>query len=417
MNRSALVKEKFNNDIFFTILMALIWADSILLQFIRVFLMKVPYVWQNADMLLSLIFIITLCLSLRAVSREVFVKELFYTLLIYGIFYLYYFLFPLNQEYYVKYADKIVKESFPMFLLGICVYRIGRERTIKVLYGISIVTVFAYMVYVSLFRIVDERTMRAGDMNAAYIILPHLCLVFAGTMRKPTVWNVGALVVGGVMLLFLGNRGSLLCLGIFVIFSILFSGKLKRPVLFLVLSVSIMLALFSFGLLDLLYEVADKNGFSLRIFEKLESGEISASSGRDKIKQRVWEYILLHPIIGMGIFSDRRVAGGHYAHNILYELMIHYGMVLGTILLILLIWMIVKTYTYLKAKEDRWTLDYFCALFFSSCLKLLLSSSYLMEPYFFLMLGFAFAVLKERKRTEDPDKKRTPKRMTLRRPI
>ena len=172
---------------------------------------------------------------------------------------------------------------------------------------------------------------------------------------------------------------------------------MKRPVLFLCLSTLVMVILFAFGLLDFLYEIGEKNGFSLRILDKLESGEIATSTSREKIAARVWEHTLQSPVFGMGLFADRRVAGGSYAHNIALEILIQFGLVFGSALLGIMIFMLVGSYRYLRKSGQTITLDFFGAVVFSFAFKLMLSDSYLTEPYFFMVLGFAGAVMSDRK--------------------
>ena len=305
--------------------MAFVWSESILMPYVRVGLQSLPFIWRHADLILSTIYILLLAFSMREITRSIYIKEMGYLLLVYAIFYLYYFVFDLNRYYYAQYSMTSATKVFPMFLVGICVYRIHREQTIRVLYWISMVSVYMFAVYMTLFAQLNETTMRAGDMNAAYNILPHICMSFTGVLRKPRPLNIGAVAIGGVFLLFLGNRGSILCLGVFIIAAVIFSGRLKKPWLFLLLSALVMAILFLFGVLDLLYEVAEKQGFSLRIFQKLESGEIASESGRDRIRERIIEYIMLYPMMGMGIYADRRVAGGYYAHSLILEILIHNG--------------------------------------------------------------------------------------------
>lgn len=406
MKQSALVKESFSkNDICFIVLMAFVWSENILLRYIRVFLMKVPYIWQQVDTIMSLIFLVFLCLSLGSIIRELYVKEFFIALGIYVVFCLHYYIFPLNESYYSEYKETVINDTFPMFLTGILVFRIERKRILKVLSVISLVTIVAFAGYILLYQTMEGTEMRGGDMHAAYLILPHICLVYYTVVLRANPWNIGAFLIGVVTLLFLGNRGSLLCLGIFVIFTILFSGRLKHPILFLVLSVGVMVVLFAFGALDFLYKLAEQNGFSLRIFEKLEKGEITDSSGRDKLRERVVEYILLYPMMGMGIFSDRRIAGGLYAHNIILEIVLHFGMVLGTVILVLVFYLLIVAFLHLRKKRDVMTVGFFSAMVFSHVIKLFLSSSYLVEPYFFFAVGFAYASVQEWKITRKQTKK------------
>ena len=409
MNRSKLIKTQPQIELFFSFFMAFVWASGILIPYIRVLLQNIPYIWKNADLILDLSVLILLGLSFGSILKCLYIKEIFYVMIMYGVYFLHFYCLPLNSTYFYNESGIAITECFPMFLIGICAYRINREYTIKLLYHISLITVYAYVVYTTFVSRIDAGTLRDGDMHGAYLLLPHICMTFMGMLRKPNAWNISALVLGGVYLLFLGNRGSLLCLGICVIATILFSGRLKRPWLFLILSAVVMAILFLFGLVDVLYGMAEKYGFSLRIFKKLESGEIATSTSRDRIHDRVWEYIWMYPMMGMGLYADRRVAGGFYAHNIIPEMLLHHGIVVGGVLLGLIAYLLVGTYRYLR-KENALAKDIFGVLLFGVVMKLFLSSSYLREPYFFFALGFACAAMSEyrkSKRQERDEKERT----------
>ncbi len=397
MKHSSLVKDKSQKDICFTIFMALVWSNTILLRFARVAIMKIPVIWVHADMMISLALAAILIFAFPSIYRVLYIRELFIILAFYGVYFLHFCVFPLNREYYPTNSTTVLKDVFPMFLIGVFAYRIERERTIKILNVISLLSVVLYTGYMILYHSLDDKTMQGGDMHAAYLLLPHLCMVFYSIIRKAVPWNIAAFAIGTAGLLLLGNRGSLLCLGLFAIFTILFSGRLKRPVLFLALAIVAMVVLFSFGVLDSLYGYAEENGLSLRIFEKLESGELTDSSGRDKLNERIIEYIMLYPMMGMGIFSDRRVAGGFYAHNIFLEMVIHYGMILGILFLAMIIYLLVVAFLYLRKNKDVFSVGFFTSLIFSCIIKLLLSSSYIIEPYFFFTIGFAYAAINERR--------------------
>lgn len=405
MKHSTLVKENYNNNICFTVFMAMLWSSKILLRYVRALIMHIPYIWPQADLIIRIAFVVFFLFSFKTIIKEICVKELFIVLIFYAVFFLYYFIFPLNQSYYIEDQATIITESFPMFLVGILAFRIERERMLKVFTVISSITIVTFLVYMIAYETMSDKKLAGGDMHAAYMLLPHICLVFYTVILKPNPWNIAIIVIGIVTLLFLGNRGSLLCLSTYAIFIILFSGKLKRPILFLALSVAILVVLFAFGVLNLLYDFAEQSGFSLRIFDKMKSGEITNPSGRDKIRDRVVEYIMLYPMMGMGIFSDRRVAGGLYAHNFILEIIIHYGFVLGILLFGIILYLLIASFLYLRKKKEMMTLGFLSALIFSFFVKLFLSSSYLVEPYFFFTMGFAYAAVREWKNTRTQTKK------------
>ena len=197
--------------------MALVWSDSILLPFVRVFMMKIPYIWKHTDMAITILYVGIFILAVAEVIRELYVKEIVIVFGLCTVFGLHYLLFPLNELYYDENWETVLKQVFPMFLVGATVYRINREQILKILNTISLITVFSYGAYMIVFRTINSKTLQSGDMHSAYMLLPHICLVFSSMLRKADPWRSAAFAFGCVELLFLGNRGSLLCLGVFVI--------------------------------------------------------------------------------------------------------------------------------------------------------------------------------------------------------
>ncbi|MBQ2446670.1 MAG: O-antigen ligase family protein [Oscillospiraceae bacterium] len=395
-NSRVRIKEKNHNDISFSLLFAMVWIDKIVLRYIRASIMHIPFMTENIDMLISLTYILLIILSMQSLYRGAYLTEITLFLGLCGLFRLHYYLFPLNQYYYEFHANQMVlQEVFPMVMIGAWVYRINREKTMSLVFPLSVITVYAFVAYMFIYQPLVGINLMAGDMDASYNILPHVCIAYAGSFMKKNPWYIGAATLGTVILVFLGTRGTLLCLFAFLVFTILVSGRLKHPIFFLFISIVVMVALFYFGILDFLYEVADENGFSLRIFNKIEEGEITNDTGRAPIRRRIWEYVLMRPTSGWGIYSDRRVAAGHYAHNILLELMMHYGIPIALIVFALLVYLFARAYFYLRQGNDVRGQHFLAAILFSACFKLFLSSSYLLEPYFYFAVGFCLAALME----------------------
>lgn len=384
------------------IFVALLWAKSILVQYVRALFMQLPYLWSFADEAIWLVFALVFAFSIHSFLQRVFVKDALYILGCLLIFLLHYLIYPLNREYYTKYADLFVESALPMYFVGISLYHKKSEKQIDILYYVSLATVLAFTVYNLLLSSIDEATLKDGDMYAAYNLLPHVCLVFGYVMKKPNPLNIVTFVIGCFMQISMGTRGAILCLAIYVVLCILFARKMKYPFLFAVISLGAAVLAIYGGLLDLLYDFAEKNNLSLRFFDKLMNGEITNSSGRDQITERVSEYISYYPLTGCGIYSDRRVADGQYAHNVALELMIDFGVIFGTLILLAIVALFLRTFLYLRKKEDVRAVVLFLSLLCSSFFRLFLSGSYLTERALYLLVGFCVAVLRDKSRNTKP---------------
>ena len=118
------------------------------------------------------------------------------------------------------------------------------------------------------------------------------------------------------------------------------------------------------------------------------------SSGRNEIHEFLWEYIINdRGGIGYGLGSDRLMgrAGTEYAHNLVYEVWMDFGLYIGSILLILFIFFIAKTFK--KAYgSDQFNL--YLILLIVSVGRLMFSSSYLQDFQLYFFIGFCVNILR-----------------------
>ena len=206
-------------------------------------------------------------------------------------------------------------------------------------------------------------------------------------------------VVGLVSAFVIGSRGSMLSVLLFAFlyavmnvnnvspFKLLFSRAILAFVAIFVLS--------SFNdILSATIDVFDSIGFESRTFEKILEDTVFEDSSRSEIINVVTESIWKSPIFGNGLFGDRHAIAlsgraATYTHNILLELLCHFGVLVGGILCILYIYYSIKT---LFTKQgNKWDLLYLCA-FCTAFLKLMVTGSYLGEQTFYLLIGCIFAI-------------------------
>ena len=131
-----------------------------------------------------------------------------------------------------------------------------------------------------------------------------------------------------------------------------------------------------------MYRQTQRLGLSIRIFDKLLSGEFAVSTGRDAIRETLLDAIARNPFLGYGLCSDR-VLAGHYAHSLALELWVEFGVIFGTAILIALTVALWRGYR----KADGEIKPLILLLTFSSFFKLFLSGSYLNERFLLLLLG------------------------------
>ena len=134
-------------------------------------------------------------------------------------------------------------------------------------------------------------------------------------------------------------------------------------------------------LLTLLLNFTEWIGIKSRSIEMLMNGEFASDSGRGQIQAEIASKFSL---FGSGIFGDRVAGKGHYAHNLLIELISQWGLIFGIVLIVVLA---ILFYHGIRTKNYNLRLI-ILILLASSSLKLMLSGSYLVyNSSFFLLVG------------------------------
>ena len=140
---------------------------------------------------------------------------------------------------------------------------------------------------------------------------------------------------------------------------------------------------------SILFNYLNSKGLYIRFLRLLsEKQSIFNSSGRTEIVYPVMiKKIMENPIIGQGIGMDRVKIDGHiyYAHNIILELFISYGTIIGSVIIVVLIRLIIE------AINTRYKL-FVIALVNSGLLILMLTASYMSYRGFWLLLGFLISI-------------------------
>lgn len=386
---------KISKKTVFSLLIMWIWIQSLLLQYIRAIFMRLPIIGQFPD---AIIMIVTLVLIGLSLSEFIITRlELLSMMVIYGLVLLR--IMMVGQEYpdVETYLVNFMLKVLPLYFVGVnLAQKDDQEDLVHKLYILSVVTLVAdmfYKLYVGA-PMTEVASKYAGDMDRAYKILPHCCMIAYFAIMKSSLINRILTVVGAVYLLMLGTRGAAIIYLLFITVMMI-KGKTGKWVIarFSVIATGItaffMSPLFMRTLIWLNKE-ATELGLSVRIFDKFLVGELTASSGRDTISETLLNAIAENPILGYGLCSDR-IFTGTYAHNIVIELWVEFGVVFGTIFLAVLLVTMIRGY--IKADNDS-IRGMIILLAFSCFLKLFLSGTYISESLLFFLIGLCIGTIR-----------------------
>ena len=206
-------------------------------------------------------------------------------------------------------------------------------------------------------------------------------------MTKYRLTKLIGMVVGGGLILIAGCRGALVCYLCAILMFVMFSSSISRnykAILYVVMFVAIIfVSLYWNEMITELIKILNTMGIDSRTLTQLLNETFFDDSGRSDIQGTVIANMGLFP---KGLYYDRIVANGSYAHNLMLELLLEYGYLLGGLIIAWLFLHIVKSMFAVRRNPAASVVLY--SLIASGFLRLMFSGSYLLnEPGFWLLIG------------------------------
>lgn len=241
-------------------------------------------------------------------------------------------------------------------------------------------------------------------MPSSYnLIIPTCILLFYGLKDL----KVAYILVGGISCLTIlayGARGALFCVGVGVILFFI-NNFLKEKVtiqkIILITSIALVFIVTVINFSEILEKIYEMTGS--RTVRLILTGNIVNNYGRDKIYGAFRNAIMEEPFKYRGILSDRILAAqmmnqtvsrGTYAHNIIYEILYEYGVLLGSIILLFIVFALWKSICkIINLKNDDLFL-LFISIFPAGFCSLFFSGSYLNTHYFWMLAGLMYNIIR-----------------------
>lgn len=300
------------------------------------------------DRMLSILIAISFALFLGIMLIYLLTKKkdrifiLGYVLILLAVFGFSQFFFPENNEVF---RDNFTSFILNIFRLTVLLYLIeDYSRFNKWLSNYSI-CISLFLLYQFFFKgLVFNNGIYS--MALGYIILfPTIILVSSYIRERKIIFLVGTIINVFIILLY-ASRGPLLCLALFICFSLLRNSK---PYIIIIAAFFIILLYMFFdqivqSVLTLIPSVQLSR--TLMYFIQNRAGD---DSGRMGMYQRIISEIARRPFIIRGINSDYHILGV-YTHNIIIELLYEFGLILGGIIVVDIIYKVIVTY--FESKND-----------------------------------------------------------------
>lgn len=218
---------------------------------------------------------------------------------------------------------------------------------------------------------------------------------FTGYGVRRTINAIAAVVFSAFSIIY-GNRGSVLAIFVFLVFCILHYTKLNRKIAIAIgiSAVAVLYVIYQNEINVWIISTVNGLGISSRNLTLLLNNQITNSTHRmdeiwiyvlDAIKERWW--------IGYGLCYDRVLSGdiSIYAHNLVLEVWLSFGVIIGT--LVLIVYIISGLKLCFCKDEPEWS-GLFSPFFISSTVLLMFNNSFCQLGFFWASAGVYLAYQK-----------------------
>lgn len=231
-----------------------------------------------------------------------------------------------------------------------------------------------------------------NNTSPQYMVFSYNLLFPAGylslrCMTSCRLTRLVGMIVGAGLILIAGCRGALVCYLCSIFLFVLFSegiSKNAKVALYFVMFVTIVFVTFFWNeMISSLINILNSIGIDSRTLTQLLNQTFFDDSGRSAVQKIVIANIGLLP---KGLYFDRIVANGSYAHNLILELLLEYGYLLGGLIIVWLCFYMIRSVYIARKDLDASVVLY--TLIACGFLRLMFSGSYLLnEAGFWLLLG------------------------------
>ncbi len=394
MRKFSFNKLHFSSEVAFRCFICLFWVRYTIFQYALQFYKMIPFIGNYHEHVFTLLIVTLLYFSIPYIVKKVKVTELFFYIICVVVVLMTAMIVPDNAEYILDKWYDILIVGIPMIFIGVAY---DHKKTEKVLYYASLLSVVFSLAYQT-YKITLGQVLLTDNMDTSYKLLPSVMVLLYMMFERTTPQTIIAAILGIILSLSFGTRGPLLVAFVFVLlslyFKVIYSKSWWIKAFFSLCGAGVVYVMTNYVLLTKIMQFFlyffERLGFSVRIFEMYLDGNLIEDSGRETLAGVIINAIKERPIFGYGLMGDRVILG-RYAHNIILELLCAFGIILGTLIVLLLVFLFVRAL--LKQRGTPafgFLLSMICFVF----IKLLLSGSFVYDQYFYLVLGFCICAIR-----------------------
>ena len=297
--------------------------------------------------------------------------------------------FPQNVEYMWTTADDLLTNPtyillfYGIFGFIVSFYLKDMELFIAIFEKFSVVTVALLAIRFFMGFIISSSVPEY--MTFSYNLLLPTTFVLLLCIKEFKLYRVAIAILGICLIFVAGCRGALFGAVFSTFIYIFFFGKLDKNIKYRTTILLITLLLIALFFYDPILQVVSSKltgiGLNSRTLEMLLNSSITDDSSRGNILQNTMSQI---DLLGHGLWGDRVILNGRYPHNIIAEILMDYGWILGSGILILVTYILLRGLN----KADEFKIIVLCSLLSSGIIKLSFSGSFLgQEPAFYVLIA------------------------------
>lgn len=238
---------------------------------------------------------------------------------------------------------------------------------------------------------------KAGNMAVSYALLPYCALLFDKAVSQKNIRHFVLCIFVLLFILLYGSRGPVLGFGIFCVIYIIRYVKEHRIMFFSAVTILSIVLLNWQDILNIVKRIIYRYGISSRTISKLLNGTITNDSGRSNYYKATIDVIVKYPVTGLGIAGERphlletitsiseKPISSIYPHNFVLEFLAQYGILLGSIFVIVVIVFLISGIW----NENIYKSKIILIIGVTEIVHLMLSSTYTISPLFFFFLGLS----------------------------
>ncbi len=350
---------------------------------------------SSVDNIISIFWIVGIYFCLSLIFKTIRLIDIVGYLAICAFYYLSPTIYPFTRNFVESSFSLFAFQTLPFYFLALMI-DFHRDKSALALISKMQLLMMVLFVFLSLLGKINS-DVTGEQMFRSYSILFPTMFLYYTYLKSRKIWDLLFFLLGGVMILMFGTRGPLVCLIIFLLTFLFINYRHNAVMTINLLLVISVFYIFLRPIIIVLMILTRTVGLSTRIFEKFLEDELidyEDSSGRNEIHELLWEYIVNDQSgIGYGLGSDRLLGrkGTEYAHNLVYEVWMDFGLYIGSFFLILFIFFIAKTF--IKAYGSG-SFNLFLMLLICSVGRLMLSSSYLQDFQLYFFIGYCVNILR-----------------------